>query len=282
MPGRGLLNTMKITNKDASAADECPKCGAMSYRGGYCFKCGTYRPAKRAETVDVEGLDVVDFMKRTFGTRLSDRETTEEQLDEMLEALESYRKHSQRKKPRNRGSVTITDNNTSQAVLLVQAVIQPYGSTAEGQLVRALQIPWRRIIRYLDNDWTRASQLEPRFWEQIVAAAFDEEGYDEVTLTPRSGDRGRDVIATRKGVGCIRIIDSVKAYKPGHLVRHDDVRALAGVLSGDPKASKGILTTTSDFAPGIASDPLLAPFIPYRIELMNGAKLREWLSRLAK
>ena len=126
-----------------------------------------------------------------------------------------------------------------------------------------------------------AFQIPPRMWEEMIAAAFDQEGYDEVTLTPRSKDRGRDVIAVKRGIGCIRIIDSVKAYKPSHLVKHDDVRALLGVLSGDPKASKGIVTTTSDFAPGIATDPLIAPFVPTRLELMNGEILKRWLTTLS-
>jgi len=55
-------------------------------------------------------------------------------------------------------------------------------------------------------------------------------GFDEVTLTPRSGDYGRDVIAIKKGIGTIRVIDQVKAYKPGHLVGANDVRALLGAL----------------------------------------------------
>jgi restriction system protein len=161
-------------------------------------------------------------------------------------------------------------------------VVEPYGATAEGQLVRAIEIPWRAIVQRLKADWTEAFRLESRLWEELIAAAFDAEGYEEVTLTPRSGDYGRDVIAVKKGVGCVRIIDSVKAYRPGHLVRHDDVRALAGVLAGDQKASKGILTMTSDFAPSISADPFLAPLMPYRLELMNGQKLQEWLSRLHK
>ena len=103
-----------------------------------------------------------------------------------------------------------------------------------------------------------------------------------MTLTPRSGDYGRDVIAVRRGVGAIRIVDSVKAYKPGHLVKHDDVRALIGVLHGDRLASKAILSTTSDFAPRIASDPFIAPFIPYRLELMNGTSLVKWMNEIAK
>jgi restriction system protein len=57
-----------------------------------------------------------------------------------------------------------------------------------------------------------------------------EAGFDEVTLTPRSGDLGRDVIAVKRGLGTVRVIDQVKAYGPSHLVTADDVRALLGVL----------------------------------------------------
>jgi restriction system protein len=99
-------------------------------------------------------------------------------------------------------------------------------------------------------------------------------------LTPRSGDLGRDVIAIKKGIGCIRIIDQVKAYKPSHLVTANDVRALMGVLQGDG-ASKGFLTTTSDFAPKIKEDILITPFIPARLELINGDKLLKRLEELS-
>lgn len=166
------------------------------------------------------------------------------------------------------------------AVLVVQGIITPYQKTAEGQLVRAVAEPWLRVLRTLGARWERAYQIPADDWEHIVAAAFDHAGYDEVTLTPRSGDHGRDVIAVRHGVGAVRIINSVKAYAPDRRVTHDDVRALAGVLLGDPQASKGIVATTAEFAPKIASDPYLAPLMPYRLELMNGARLRAWLSEL--
>jgi restriction system protein len=102
-----------------------------------------------------------------------------------------------------------------------------------------------------------------------------------VTLTPRSGDFGRDVIAVKRGLGTIRIIDQVKAYGPNHLVTADDVRALLGVLQGD-KASKGFLTTTSDFAPKLRDDILLKPFMPAQLELINGKMLLTRLEELAK
>lgn len=165
--------------------------------------------------------------------------------------------------------------------VLVQGVIMPYEETPEGKLIKAVAVPWKMIVHLLKEDLRLAFEIPPYRWEELIAAAFDYAGYDEVILTPRSGDYGRDVIAVKNGIGAIRIIDSVKAYKPGHLVRHDDVRALLGVLSGDPRASKGIITTTSDFAPGIVKDPYIRPFIPYRLELMNGEKLQRWLQELA-
>jgi restriction system protein len=101
-----------------------------------------------------------------------------------------------------------------------------------------------------------------------------------VVLTPRSGDHGRDVIAIRKGVGCVKVIGSVKAYGLGRLVEYDAVRSLIGVMTGERDTSKGILSTTSDFPPNMMKDPFIAPFVPFRLELMNGQKLQKWLVSL--
>jgi restriction system protein len=125
-----------------------------------------------------------------------------------------------------------------------------------------------------------AYQLRPEQWEELVAGAFKKAGYDDVTLTPRFGDHGRDVIAIKRGVGCVKVIGSVKAYNIGHLVPYDAVRALLGVMSGERDVSKGIITTTSDFPPLIAKDPYIAPFLPTRLELVNGANLQKWLTEL--
>jgi hypothetical protein len=62
----------------------------------------------------------------------------------------------------------------------------------------------------------------------VIAGAFKKAGYDEMTITPRSGDFGRDVIAVKNGIGCVKIIGSVKAYAPKRCVGQDDVRALLG------------------------------------------------------
>ena len=121
-----------------------------------------------------------------------------------------------------------------------------------------------------------------RKWEEIIAASYDRAGFDEVVLTPRANDGGRDVIATKRGLYSVRIIDQVKAYAPNRSVNANDVRALLGVLSADRRASKGVVTTTSTFAPGIDSDPSIAPFRPTRLELINGNDLRKRLAAIAR
>ena len=167
----------------------------------------------------------------------------------------------------------------AKAAVTLSGIIIPERKVSEGVLVKATSTVWGTVIEHLKCDWQLAYQIPAEKWEEIVAGAFHKSGY-EVVLTPRSRDRGRDVIATRKGIGCIKIIGSVKAYKPGNLVRYDDVRALLGVMSGERDTSKGIIATTSDFPPNIMLDPFIKPFVPYRLELMNGEKLREWLAEL--
>ena len=170
---------------------------------------------------------------------------------------------------------------TAAANLLVQAVVSPGEKTKEGLLVEAVTIPWFEIIEALKRNPNLAFEISPRKWEEIIAGAYKKAGFDEVTLTPSSGDLGRDVIAVKRGLGTVRIIDQVKRYKPGHWVTANDVRALLGVLQGDG-ASKGFLTTTSDFAPRLRDDPLLKPFIPASLELINGIQLLKRLEELAK
>jgi restriction system protein len=166
--------------------------------------------------------------------------------------------------------------------LTVTSLIIPEGKTQSGLLVKSTSALWKSIAKELGNDWSLAYQIPPERWEEIVAGAFKNEGYDEVTLTPRSGDFGRDVIAIKRGFGCVKVLGSVKAYAPDHLVPYDAVRALIGVITGERDTSKGIITTTSDFPPRIEADMNIAPFLPTRIELVNGEKLQQWLTDLAK
>jgi restriction system protein len=163
-------------------------------------------------------------------------------------------------------------------VLVSQAVIIPYGATHEGLLIRAATLPLLAIIKKIMEDPTLMYQFDPWKWEEIVVASYQASGlFDEVTLTPRSGDRGKDLVAVKKGVGALRIVESVKRRTPGtkHRVTAEEVQALLGVVLSDPQASKGVISTTWEFAPKINENPHITQYIPYRLDLVDGKKLLE-------
>ena len=176
----------------------------------------------------------------------------------------------------------LSDNEGRKVDLSVGTVIIPERKSTEGVLIRSTSAVWEEIVKRLEQDWDEAFSIPDRIWEEIIAGAFVKEGYSEVVLTPRSGDYGRDVIARSKGVGCIKVIGSVKAYDRGKAVRQDDVRALLGVLQAEQDASKAIMTTTSRFAPRLKSDPFIKPYLPYRLELIDGGELQAWLVTLRR
>lgn len=183
----------------------------------------------------------------------------------------------------NQGPRPQVFGNGGPELLLQAEIIQVNGTRDEGILVNAVAVPWLEIVDQIgrDPDFLAYFAREPRAFEEFIAACYDRAGFDEVTLTPQRGDKGRDVIAVKKGFGSIRILEQTKAYSPNHLVTHDDVRAMLGTLSTDRNSSKGIITTTSDFQPGILKPSSeFAPFMPHRLELKNGAALKEWLSSL--
>lgn len=164
----------------------------------------------------------------------------------------------------------------------VKAVLEFAGSTSEGVLVRAVALPWFEILRWIRDDPQGIYEIDPRRWEEIIAGAYKQARFDEVILTPRSGDKGRDVVATRHGVGSIRFFDQMKAYKPGHVVTAEEVRSMLGVITGAANVSKGIITTTAEFAPRVRDDEYIKPFLPYRLELKARDDLLAWLDDLSK
>lgn len=157
--------------------------------------------------------------------------------------------------------------------IALQALVTRAFPVDDGFVIQTLEPGWQRICEELKRNPDAMHQLTASQWEELIAASYDKAGYDEVILTPRSGDYGRDVIATKRGWGCVRIVDQVKAFKPGHLVSANDVRALIGVMVSDQRATKGVVSTTSAFAPRIETDPFIAPHVPYRLELIDGPQL---------
>jgi restriction system protein len=164
--------------------------------------------------------------------------------------------------------------------ILVAAVVESVGTAFLGDRIRLIEPAWRAILSELEKDPELVFRFAARKWEEIVAAAYDAEGYN-VGLTRRSGDAGVDVIATSIEGPRVKIFDQVKAFGRGHLVTANDVRALMGVVAYSD-ATKGVVTTTSEFAPRITQDPYIGNALSAGLELVNGTALRARLIGLGK
>lgn len=144
-----------------------------------------------------------------------------------------------------------------------------------------LSTPWEAVFKRVNENPETLYEFSknPRMFEEFIAESYRRAGFI-VRLTPRSGDRGVDVIAELPGHGAIMIVEQTKAYSKGKVVTANDVRAMVGVLSTHPSASKAVITTTADFAPGVFGE--FANLTPTRLELRDGIKLIQWLKTLER
>ena len=175
------------------------------------------------------------------------------------------------------GQTPVVDESRAELPeLLLPAEIVAIGdSMPEGQLIEAVMLPWYDIINALVRDQNFLHQLDWRRVEELIAGAYTRDGWPEVILTPRSGDRGRDIIASKPGFGAIRFYDQVKAYGPGQRIPATDVRAIFGVVNLHQNVSKAVITTTAQFAPGVYEE--FKPVMPNRLELRDGSAPTKWL-----
>lgn len=146
---------------------------------------------------------------------------------------------------------------------------------------RMMLTPWEAIFHLLSENPAEVFRFskDPRAFEEFIAETYRRDGY-KVELTPRSGDGGKDIIATREGFGAVKILDQAKAFSRGNLVTAEDARALMGVLFMDQSASKAVLTTSSDFAPGARTE--FASYGPTRMELRSGIDLINWVKSVSE
>jgi len=238
-------------------------------------------PVRMTNALEDRGIfTVLDLLDCTHEDILSIRGVGEASLEKIYVALEGLGFHRRDKRQETAQRETEDLEALATSGLVIKALIVPGDKTKEGTLVRSVATPWFAIIELLKRNPDIVYEIGWRKWEEIVAGAYDKAGFD-VILTPRSGDQGRDVIASKPGIGCIRIFDQVKAYGPGHLVTADEVRSMLGTITGSANVSKGVITTTSSFAPGVTEADNIKPFIPYRLELRAKDALIPWLTSLA-
>src|SRR6266550_9374844 len=59
--------------------------------------------------------------------------------------------------------------------IMLQAILEFGDRTKEGQLVRAVAVPWFEIIRLMHQDPRLIYELDARNWEELVAGAWRRE-----------------------------------------------------------------------------------------------------------
>lgn len=125
------------------------------------------------------------------------------------------------------------------------------------------------LVRWLPIELMKAIAANPELmrgmnpldFEKLVANLLEVQGFENIQLTKRSGDGGRDIIATRHVAG-IPVLFAFECKRYTDKISVDIMRGLLGSLvASDTKANKGVLVTTSTFTRDarrfIASEVLL-------------------------
>ena len=119
---------------------------------------------------------------------------------------------------------------------------------AESDLLTPEQFQFvdRKIAEQLAANPQKLFSIDPRYFEELMASIYADMEY-EVTLTKRTGDGGRDIIAlSRKNYLSLKLIIECKRYARHRKVTVSQVRALFGVMT-DENVTKALLATTSGF-----------------------------------
>ena len=165
--------------------------------------------------------------------------------------------------------------------LLIGALIETRKKADGDAIVRMVAPAWLELVRLIQANPNILHSMPARKFEELIAGAYKRAGFDRVVITPHSADHGVDVIAEKRGLGRIRVVDQVKRFSPGKIVTANDVRSLGFVALADGERTKGVVTTTASFAPRIGRDRYLRPYLESgRIELVNGEALLDRLVRL--
>jgi HJR/Mrr/RecB family endonuclease len=119
------------------------------------------------------------------------------------------------------------------------------------------------IHRRIARDQNELFNLSSRQFEEYIADLLRNMEFEDIILTPSSGDGGRDLIATKrhKNIPLIFAFEC-KRYAPKRGIGPQIMRALLGTVKGRYTAANvGVLVTTSYFTKGskdlIISEPLL-------------------------
>jgi restriction system protein len=142
--------------------------------------------------------------------------------------------------------------------------------------------PRRQVMRVVDgfNDDQREvlrdmlADMDPNLFEHLVRELLEAMGYEDVTVTKQSGDKGVDVVATVQfGITDIREVVQVKRHQAN--IRRPTLDQLRGALPYHG-AIRGTLITIGQFSSGCTEAALFPGAAP--ITLIDGDRLLDLLT----
>lgn len=137
-----------------------------------------------------------------------------------------------------------------------------------------------QLIIYNQNELVKKElhkkliEMDPFQFEFLVADLLQKIGYEKVTVTKKSGDKGIDIIAdlTVGGITNVKTIIQVKRYNPSNKIDNTVITQLRGSAE---VGQRGLVITTSDFQKSAIDESKAPSKMP--VSLVNGEKLIELL-----
>ena len=132
------------------------------------------------------------------------------------------------------------------------------------------------LIKFLSKHPSNIYELNPRQFEELVAAIFTDRGY-KVKLTPQTHDNGRDILAvlnTPFDEETLTIIECKKFARNRH-IGPELLRGFMWNIDSFDKANCGMFVTTSFFSQQAEK---IQKENYWRLKLKDYDDLREWLA----
>ena len=193
---------------------------------------------------------------------------------------ENERKASGDRKPRGHVDYPYSNRHGAQGYTTYAPLADVYpllysvgSGAADPKLIHAVATVNDELIRYLAKHPELLYELQPRRFEELVAELLHSQGF-EPTLTPRTRDGGRDILAARSdALGSLLYLVECKRYAPKNKVGVEVVRAIHGVTQAE-RATKGVIVTTSSFTKDAIA---FASPLKFGIGLHDFEALKSWL-----
>jgi len=243
--GEGFLNQDPPIVRDIDEAEGIPQLLAI---------LATKTQAKRADLLTEWG----DFLHEysNFGTPSTIKDTLRRRLGNAIE----------RGLVERQGNIyLITSQGVQYAARISRQPIDPQRNVL--QAINTYNQKQRETLK------AQLSEMHPYRFEHLVRDLLEAMGYEDVTVTKESGDKGVDVVATVQfGISTIKEVIQVKRHK-GNIGR-PILDQLRGALPYH-KAIRGTIITLGKFSGGCQEAALFAGAAP--IGLIDGEKLLDLL-----